>query len=194
MDNKLTTHVYPGRFQPFHKGHLEVIKQALIEVPGIIFVGIVVHTLHDNIITNDSFELEARKNNSPARNPFSPSERIKMIRACLLDELHTEASRVIPILLPRPEANWAVVKSMFPEQRTWIIPQSNEEFDEMKVHFFDSKGDKVYRIYNQGAANIHGCLIRDAIINGDSGWEHMVPEVIYKNVAEILSGRPLCGK
>lgn len=59
--------LYIGRFQPFHKGHLQVIKNALKEVKAITIV----------------VAISLRKTDN---DPFSADERIGMIRAALKKE------------------------------------------------------------------------------------------------------------
>src|ERR1035441_7121964 len=137
-------YILPGRFQPFHNDHLVVLRKAL-QICSPIVLGIVVTTP----TTSDAatpFEAEARRQHGPERNPFSPRQRLEMITACLQEDLGDQGSLVFPILLPRPEANWNIIASMFPGTRTWIVPSAGEEFDEMKARFFESCGDEVMRL------------------------------------------------
>lgn len=60
--------VYIGRFQPFHNGHLSVLRQAL-------------STAQDSVIVVLGSANEPRT----IKNPFTAAERQKMISACLTD-------------------------------------------------------------------------------------------------------------
>ena len=61
----MTTALFLGRFQPFHLGHLHVIKEALKEA--------------DRIVIGVAYNENADKN----ENPFSVKERIEMIDLAL---------------------------------------------------------------------------------------------------------------
>ncbi|MEM4620366.1 MAG: adenylyltransferase/cytidyltransferase family protein, partial [Desulfurococcaceae archaeon] len=58
-----------GRFQPFHKGHVSIVKWALYEVG------------FDEIV----FLIGMASENYTPRNPFTAGERIEMIRLSLKD-------------------------------------------------------------------------------------------------------------
>jgi len=65
MVNSMTTGIFIGRFQPFHNGHLAIIKQALSEV--------------DKLIIVIGSQQEARTEN----NPLTADERELLIRETL---------------------------------------------------------------------------------------------------------------
>ncbi|HLC47307.1 MAG TPA: nicotinamide-nucleotide adenylyltransferase [Candidatus Nanoarchaeia archaeon] len=67
-----------GRFQPFHKGHLEAVRKAAAKVDKLIIV--IGSAQHSNTIDN----------------PFSAEERKKMIEAALY-EAHITNTIIIPI-------------------------------------------------------------------------------------------------
>ncbi|NON63366.1 nicotinamide-nucleotide adenylyltransferase, partial [Acidianus sp. RZ1] len=72
--------VYPGRFQPFHLGHLSVIKWALERVDELI---ILVGSAQESHTLN---------------NPFTAGERIEMIRLSLREHgIPTDRYYIIPI-------------------------------------------------------------------------------------------------
>ena len=60
--------VYIGRFQPFHNGHLEVIKQS--------------QEYFDHVLVLVGSSNSARS----IRNPFSYSERCRMIKSCFITD------------------------------------------------------------------------------------------------------------
>ena len=58
-----------GRFQPFHKGHLQAIKKILKEANEVVIV-----------IGSSQFK-------NTVENPFSAEERLEMIRQALKEEM-----------------------------------------------------------------------------------------------------------
>ncbi len=70
--------LYPGRFQPFHKGHLHAVEYILKEFDEIIIA------------------IMAAQYNFTFENPFTAGERIWMIRECLKN--YIERIIIVPIL------------------------------------------------------------------------------------------------
>ena len=188
MRNCDAYYILPGRFQPFHNDHLKILKQALQEISEYIFLGIIVHTFPIKS-SETKFESEARRQNSPERNLFTPTERIIMIKDCLREELMNNADKIMPTLLPRPEANWDMIKTMFKGSRIWIIPDVGEEFDNMKADFFTSMGDKVHRV--KITPTTDGYSIRRSLKDGTELWKKSVPSSIRKHIKEILRRKQL---
>ena len=73
--------VLPGRFQPVHKGHIEVIKWALERVDELIIV------------------IGSAQESHTFENPFTAGERMLMIREALR-EINVDFSRIyiVPVL------------------------------------------------------------------------------------------------
>lgn len=174
-------YIFPGRFQPFHNDHLQVIRQALV-IARPIFIGIILNVVYEpNIAT--PFEFEARRQNSPERSLFSAVERLEMISQCLREELGRIDNPTYPLLLPRPEANWNVVELMFPGKRTWIVPDSGEEFDQMKAGYFIAMGDDVLRVPVPSSTS--GRELRDGIESDTHTWSTHVPRAIAHYVRAL---------
>lgn len=80
--------VYIGRFQPFHNGHLHVVREGLLRANHLI---IIIGSAHQS---------------RSVRNPWTSSERELMLRECLTDD---ENNRVICIHLkdtPYDDTRW----------------------------------------------------------------------------------------
>jgi len=76
----MKTGFYTGRFQPFHKGHLSAVKQALKEV-DFLYIGI-----------------GSAQYSHTADNPFTADERIEMIRRSLGDnKISDKRYKIIPV-------------------------------------------------------------------------------------------------
>ena len=67
--NKFKLAVYIGRFQPFHNGHLETLKQGLAIADKVVMV------------------LGSYKKSHSYKNPFSFEERVEMIKSSISQEL-----------------------------------------------------------------------------------------------------------
>ncbi|MEM4091152.1 MAG: nicotinamide-nucleotide adenylyltransferase, partial [Thermoplasmatales archaeon] len=95
--NKIS--IYPGRFQPFHLGHLKAINYILKEEKELIIV-----------IENatESFTLS---------NPFTAGERIEMIRNTLkVENIDLTRILLIPVSNIENNAQWVnYLKTMLPD-------------------------------------------------------------------------------
>ena len=76
--------LFVGRFQPFHNGHLEVIKRILTEVDELIII------------------VGSAQYSHRLDNPFTAGERIAMIKRAL-GEIGVEFSRIW--IIPVPDFN-----------------------------------------------------------------------------------------
>ena len=188
MNTYDTHYIFPARFQPLHNDHLKILKQVVKEITEYIFLGIIIRP---PLIgePGTKFEMEARIQNSPERNPFTPTERMIMVRDCIREELPQNFNKVIPVFLPRPEANWDIIKTIFEGIRIWIVPDVGEEFDDMKVNFFRSKGDQVYRI--KITPTTDGYSIRKSLKSKTELDRIPVPSAIKKHIEAILGRRQL---
>jgi nicotinamide-nucleotide adenylyltransferase len=150
------TSIYPGRFQPFHLGHLKAINYILKKEKELIIV-----------IENatESFTLT---------NPFTAGERIEMILNTLKFE-NIDLSRIFLIPLPNIENNaqWVnYLKTMLPE---FDLCYSNNNL--VKVLMQES-GIKVRAIPFLKRGQYQGSVIRARIMNNEP-WKELVPEQVY---------------
>lgn len=151
-----------GRYQPFHKGHLEVIKNILGEVDELI-IGIgsaqISHTLD---------------------NPFTAGERITMISAVLKECRLTErCPYIIPINDVWNNALWVRhVKSLTPAFE--VVYTGNP----LAKRLFMEEGIPVRTPTLFDRFKYSGTEIRRRILQG-SEWESLVPEAVVRVVSEI---------
>ena len=137
--------ILPGRFQPPHQDHVSLVESVLAESDQVLHVGIV----FDSPGAADDpwfsrLNAEAKRQHEPDRCPFTVTERLAMWRD-IIDARALPASRLVLLALPRPEAAWQWITSLFPGRRTWIVPHAGEHFDDLKAEFFAAKGDRVDR-------------------------------------------------
>ena len=153
----MTTALFIGRFQPFHKAHLEVIKDISKE--------------HNEIIIGiGSSQISNEKDN-----PFSLDERKIMISKALLNQINNFKLVAIPDFFN--DEQW--MSYILTELPPFDVFYSGNELTQ-KV--FEDEGIKVIKI--NLIEGINGTEIRKKISKGEE-WKHMVPDEIIKSMQEI---------
>ena len=139
------TYIYAARFQPFHRDHLQVIMEFLAHNSMPLVVA-VVRPLRTDWLNQDQFDDVGDEHHKPARNPFSAVQVMSMVNAALFKA--GVAERTLLTVLPRPShgRSWELIEQLFPQPRSWVIPQRGESWDESKALFFQQQGDSVLRI------------------------------------------------
>lgn len=154
--------LFIGRFQPFHLGHLNIIKEISKDYSKII-IGIG-SSQYSNTIDN----------------PFSFDTRKKMITDSL-NACDIKNYEIVDIPDIHDPPNWAAhVKSFCPK---FDVVITNSVFNK---RLFSNEGFKVKntKIYNR--SRYSGKEIRNRIIN-KTKWEHLVPESV-KNIIKDIDG------
>ncbi|MDI6884164.1 MAG: nicotinamide-nucleotide adenylyltransferase [Hadesarchaea archaeon] len=151
-----------GRFQPIHKGHVEVIKQILEEVDELI-IGI-----------------GSSQEGNTLDNPFTAEERVYMIERAL-EEAAVDRSRVNVVLIPdvHNDKIWAshVVKL---SPRFSVVYSGNPWVQRL----FMEAGYEVRTPPPFKRKEYQGMEIRDRMLKGEE-WEHLVPESVLAVMREI---------
>lgn len=149
-----------GRFQPYHLGHHEVIKNIVYEVKELI-IGI------GSAQESHTFE-----------NPFTAGERILMVSRAL-DEIDRELRKrvyIIPLEDIYRNALWVShVCSMVPP---FDVVYSNNP---LVIRLFKEAGFKVKTTEMYNREEFQGVEIRRRMVEGRD-WESFVP----KSVAEVI--------
>ncbi len=154
--------LYPGRFQPFHLGHLEAIKSILGSSSEIIIMigsALQSHTL---------------------RNPFTSGERITMVRLAL-NEAGIDSSKyfIIPVIDLKIHSVWVShVCSFVPE---FDVVYSNEP---LTRRLFIEAGFKVKSIPFFKRELCSATEIRERMLK-DLGWEELLPRSVANYIKEI---------
>jgi nicotinamide-nucleotide adenylyltransferase len=152
--------LFVGRFQPFHKGHLLIIKNASNKYSKII-IGI------------GSSQYHHTKNN-----PFSSIERKKMIESAMKEiKLHNYSIEEIPDIHNYPK--WVpYVTEIIPDfdvviSNNTLIQNlfSEKEYTVVDTPIFDRK-------------KYSGKEIRKRMID-DKDWENLVPDSVIKIIKDI---------
>lgn len=153
--------IYPGRFQPFHLGHLKAINYILEQENKLIIV------------------IENATESFTSANPFTAGERIDMIWNSLKDEdIDLSKILLVPISNIENNAQWVnYLTALLPEFDTC---HSNNSL--VKV-LMQEAGILVKGIPFLNRAIYQGTTIRSKILNNES-WKELVPEQVYKMIID----------
>jgi len=154
--------LFIGRFQPFHKGHLHVIKLALKEVDELI-VGIG--------STQLNYEID---------NPFTCGERLQMIREALREEnISSDKYWLVPIPDIYNNYVWVShVESLCPSFQ--VVYGGNTH----TLKLFEDAGYQVKKVEIYGSGEFSGTEIRKKMLKGES-WEEYVPSAVANFIKKI---------
>ena len=150
-----------GRFQPFHKGHLELSKQILQDCEELIVA------------------IGSAQFNYSYTDPFTAGERATMAHAALV-ESKFDMSRcyIIPIVNDENNARWlAHLKSMVP---SFDIIYSGNDF----VSILLKRQAEVLRPNFSKKKLYNGTYIRNLMTNSNR-WKEYVPNSVVKVIEKI---------
>ena len=156
--------VLPGRFQPVHKGHVEVIKWALERVDELIIV------------------IGSAQESHTLENPFTAGERMLMIKEAL-KEIGVDFSKVYIVPIPDIQVNsiWvSYLRSLLPPFSIGISRNP------LVVRLFREAGLKVLEPPVYSRDEYSGTRIRELMLKGES-WEQYVPRSVA-NIIKSLDG------
>lgn len=160
------TALFIGRFQPFHLGHLSVIKKAVAE--------------NDRLIISIG---SAEQNFRPA-NPFTAGERFQMIEAALIEaKIPLDKISIIPV---RNINNYA----LWPRHVEMLLPPFRKIYtgsDTVKKLFENENANRKnpYEIINISMdLKISSTQIRDLMLTGGK-WEILVPPAVAEFMTKI---------
>jgi len=157
-----TLAIMVGRFQPVHKGHIEVVRQILQEVDELIIgVG----------SSQEGYTFE---------NPFTADERVLMIEKAL-KEARVDRSRIHIVQIPdvHDDKRWAPhVVSLSPEFS--VVYSGNPWVQRL----FKEAGYEVRAPPPFRRKEYQGMEIRDRMLRGEK-WEHLVPESVLDMMRKI---------
>ncbi|MEA2070663.1 MAG: nicotinamide-nucleotide adenylyltransferase [Asgard group archaeon] len=152
-----------GRFQPFHKGHLSIVKHILQEMDEIIIIIAAAHKSHYQ------------------KNPFTAGERIEMIRQTMKKELKNPQNVLI---IPASNVN---------DNDLWIyhLKRLSPSFDivytnnPLTTTLFKNAGYKVRETPYFHREKYSGSIIRKFMAENNKKWESLVPLSVKKFLLEI---------
>ncbi len=162
----MTIGLYLGRFQPFHNGHLHIVKEALKEVEGLI-IGV-------------CYNYNKEKNPfTKGKNPFTVEEIRKMINNSLFHNGIT--NYIIQLIMDKPDdKDWITQIERLSKFDTVYIGDKNTEGEQWVEKCLKNK----YEIKKVKSLNgIDGTTIRNNM-KEKKEWKHLVPKEVYKMLEE----------
>ncbi|MFB3888710.1 MAG: nicotinamide-nucleotide adenylyltransferase [Candidatus Bathyarchaeia archaeon] len=157
-----TRGLYVGRFQPFHMGHLEAIKEVLKEVEEIVIV------------------IGSAQYSHNANNPFTAGERLVMIRNAL-EEAEVDLAQVWIVPVPDVHLHMMWVSGVEGYTPKFHIVYSNEA---LTRRLFLEAGYKVKGIPFYERQFYSSTVVRERMLKGES-WRTLVPESVAEFIVEI---------
>jgi nicotinamide-nucleotide adenylyltransferase len=158
----LTTGLFIGRFQPFHKGHLATVKFALGKVDMLVIV------------------VGSAQKSHEQKNPFTAGERIRMIKESLDSEMVDTGNILI---IPVPDVD---VHLLWTRQVDMLVPKYDVVFanDPFTLMLFRERGVKTVEAPLVERNEMQATEIRSRMAAGGK-WEGLVPPAVAKIVKEI---------
>jgi nicotinamide-nucleotide adenylyltransferase len=164
------TALYVGRFQPFHNGHLSVVKEILEKNEKII---IAIGSAEKNFLPN---------------NPLNAGERVQMIDETLKAEgIDPGRFLTIPIRNINNYALWVNHINVYVPNYDRIYTGSNivkgcYEGEYSQNHRVNVKGPEIIQL-NREKVPISATEVREAILV-DGHWDQLVPKTVAKYIKE----------
>jgi len=152
--------LFIGRFQPFHKGHLQIIKSASKRYDEII-IGIGSSQYADTKL-----------------NPFTSEERKLMIEKSLENiDVKNYRIELVPDIHNYPQ--WVPYITSFISDFDVVITNNS-----LTKRLFSEKGYEVKETSAYNRSKYSGKEIRRRMLN-DEAWEDLVPEPVSKIIKDI---------
>jgi len=149
-----------GRFQPFHNGHLMIVKKALEDCAELI-IGI-----------------GSAQSSHTIENPFTSGERFEMILRTLKNE-KIQNCHIVPIVDVNRCGIWvAHVLNILPKFEVYY---SNNQTD---IRLFKEAGIKVCEPGLVEREHLEGSKLRQMMLEGQA-WKKHVPSTVAEVIDEI---------
>jgi len=154
--------LYVGRFQPFHLGHLEAIKDVLKEVEELVIV------------------IGSAQYSHNIQNPFTAGERLVMIRRAL-QEAKVDYSQLWIVPVPDVHLHMLWVSALEGYTPRFNIVYSNEP---LTCRLFTEAGYEVKSIPFFQRKLFTSTLVRKKMLKGEN-WMKLVPSIVADFINEI---------
>jgi len=154
--------LFVGRFQPFHLGHLEAIKDALKEVDELVIV------------------VGSAQYSHRIDNPFTVGERLTMIHNALKEaKISTERCWIVPV--PDVHVHMMWVSQVVGYTPKFEVVYANEP---LTKRLFKEAGFKVKPVPFHQREVYSATEIRKRMLKGKN-WKQLVPKSVAKYIEEI---------
>jgi len=159
---KVKRGLFVGRFQPFHKGHLEAVKDALKEVDELVIV------------------VGSAQYSHRIDNPFTVGERLTMIRKAL-DEAKIPMGRCWIVPVPDMHVHMMWVAEVVGYTPKFDVVYANEP---LTRRLFIEAGYKVKPVPFHQREVYCATEIRERMLKGKN-WKTLVPKSVAQYIEEI---------
>ena len=161
LESAIHRGVVIGRFQPFHNGHLLLIRQILRECNEVLIV------------------VGSAQRNYTIANPFTAGERILMIRKSLIEGgVDVSKTIIIPLIDIEDNAMWfPMLVSMLPPFD--IIYSGNRLVVSLASSYLEVRSPKFVR-----KKHYNGSYIRHRILSGQK-WSNLVSKSVFDIICSI---------
>ncbi|HVX01702.1 MAG TPA: nicotinamide-nucleotide adenylyltransferase, partial [Nitrososphaera sp.] len=161
----MTTGLFVGRFQPFHRGHLATVKFALKSVNDLVIV------------------VGSAQKSHEQRNPFTAGERIAMIRAAL--KADKDINNIIGRIMTIPVID-VDVHSLWTRQVDMLVPRYDVVFanDPFTLFLFREQGIRTVEPPLKDRNRLMATEVRRRMAEGGE-WQELVPEPVAKVIGQI---------
>ena len=159
-----TTGLFVGRFQPFHKGHMETVRFALKSVDTLVMV------------------VGSAQKSHEMRNPFTAGERIMMIKASLdAGKKNMDSCRVL--IVPVPDVD---VHALWTRQVDMLVPKYDFVFanDPFTLLLFRERGVKTVEAPLYERNRMMATEVRRRMAEGED-WQELVPTQVAAAIKAI---------
>ena len=174
--------VVHGRFQPFHRGHLEYLDLAIARCHALV-VGIT----NPDPSTWHAEEKSAHRHRHEA-NPFTFFERLRMVLGSV-DEFTRSPARIW--VVPFPIHELGRLPDYVPTDAIHFV-RVFSEWEEAKIERLRQRGLRVERLATEDAKRISGMQVRLSL-RQRGNWESLVPTGTARVIREVLDTRfPMC--
>ena len=161
--------VFVGRFQPFHKGHLEFVKKMMKEVDELVLI------------------VGSSQYSHKLDNPFTAGERITMIRKAV-EEAGIELSKIWIIPVPDVHQHALWVSQIVGYSPKFDVVYANEP---LTRRLFTEAGFEVEQMHLINREVYLATEIRNRM-KAKENWEELVPSSVAKFIKEIGGDVRLC--
>ncbi|MEM2025149.1 MAG: nicotinamide-nucleotide adenylyltransferase [Desulfurococcaceae archaeon] len=154
--------LFPGRFQPFHKGHFSALSQLLSEVSEVVVA------------------IGSAQEGYTCKNPFTAGERWEMLYRVIARNNLIGRVWVIPVPdINMPLAWSSYLLSLSPQVE--VVASGNPQV----LYLFSWLGFKTKGVKLLEPERYHGAQIRRLMLEGNDEWRDLVPAEVSEYIDEV---------
>ncbi len=169
-----------GRFQPVHNQHLALFEIALAQC------GYLVVAVTNPDIAARHQESTSTHRHTPAANPFSYFERVRLLEAAVRERGLAERTTMVPFDLTRRDV-WGQYVPLSARQYV----RAYSDWERQKARWFEQAGYTVTLLDGDSSDRLSASDIRADMRDGHDGWRAFVPAATVPLLTELLDLVPM---